>query len=86
MENVEVTVLSIRDVSIEHEVENTAFNAAESQNLVVAIGEVSGHGATSFIKDTVFSATGSVAPSCPRLTKSLSNLVTSSLSFEIEVH
>ena len=43
VKNVEITVLSIRNISIENKVKDTCFNTTKFQDLVVAIGEVGGH-------------------------------------------
>ena len=53
VQHVEVTVLAFRNIGIEFEVVNTDGNLAELNDLVVPIGEMSGHRATSFTKDTI---------------------------------
>ncbi len=73
VQHIEVTVLAFRNESVELEVINARRVVTKLDDLVVTIGEVSGHGTTSHTEDTVFSTARSVAPSGPRITKGLSD-------------
>ena len=86
VQHIEVTILALRNESVEFKVVNTYFVVAKVKDLVVAIGEVGGHGATSLIKNTVFRTARMVGPCGPRHTIGLSDLSASDAIVEIIAH
>ena len=68
VQHVEIAVLALRDVGIEFKIINTYRSLTKLDDLVITIGEVGSHGATSFIKHTVFSTAWCIRPGSPRIT------------------
>ena len=83
VQHVEVTVLAFRNIGIEFEVIDTRRVIAKHNNLVISIGEVGSHSATSLTKNTVLSTARSVAPSGPRITVGLSDFCAGNAVFKI---
>ena len=73
VKDIKITVLAFRNIGIEFEVVDTYRDLTELDDLVVAIGKVAGHRATSFTKDTVGCTTNGTIPCRPRVAKGLSD-------------